>query len=74
MVGVGADPVDHLPWHVTNLRTVHVDISQVSKALSPRRGFAGLQFYRQQFSIVLKFGLTELEAQISWVENGEERG
>ncbi|KAI6046254.1 hypothetical protein EDC04DRAFT_2598079 [Pisolithus marmoratus] len=34
--------------------------------------FAGIQFYRQRFSIVLKFGLTELEAQISWVEDGEE--
>ena len=57
----------------TNLCTVHADTSQVSKTLSPRRGFAGLQFYRQQFSIVLKFGLTELEAQISWMEDGEER-
>jgi hypothetical protein len=57
----------------SNLCTVHADTSQVSKTLSPRRGFAGLQFYRQQFSIVLMFGLTELQAQISWKEDGEEK-
>ena len=57
----------------SNLCTVHADTSQVSKTLSPRRGFAGLQFYRQQFSIVLMFGMTELQAQISWVEDGTER-
>lgn len=57
----------------SNLCTVHADTSKVSKTLSPRRGFAGLQFYRQQFSIVLMFGLTELQAQISWMENGEEK-
>ncbi|KIK16841.1 hypothetical protein PISMIDRAFT_685935 [Pisolithus microcarpus 441] len=57
----------------SNLCTVQADTSRVSKTLSPRRGFAGMQFYRQQFSIVLKFGLTELEAQIGWVEEGEEQ-
>ena len=53
----------------SNLCTVHADTSRVAKTLSPRRGFAGMQFFRQQFSIVLMFGLTELEAQISWKED-----
>ncbi|KAF8132021.1 hypothetical protein EV363DRAFT_1583618 [Boletus edulis] len=65
---------DSEPGMFSNLCTVHADTSQVSKTLSPRRGFAGLQFYRQQFSIVLMFGLTELQAQISWMENGVEKG
>ncbi|KIK93909.1 hypothetical protein PAXRUDRAFT_486725 [Paxillus rubicundulus Ve08.2h10] len=64
---------DSEPGMFSNLCTVHADTSQVSKTLSPRRGFAGLQFYRQQFSIVLMFGLTELQAQISWKEDGEEK-
>ncbi|KAI9567190.1 hypothetical protein HD554DRAFT_2109591 [Boletus coccyginus] len=61
------------PGMFPNLCTIHADTSQVSKTLSPRRGFAGLEFYKQQFSIVLMFGLTELQAQISWMENGTER-
>ena len=28
-----------------------------------------MKFFRQQFSIVLMFGLTELEAQVSWKED-----
>ncbi|KAH7883409.1 hypothetical protein F5I97DRAFT_1939180 [Phlebopus sp. FC_14] len=64
---------DSEPGMFTNLCTVHADTSHVSKTLSPRRGFAGLQFYRQQFSIILLFGLTELEARISWMEDGEEK-
>ncbi|KAF9234834.1 hypothetical protein BU15DRAFT_78667 [Melanogaster broomeanus] len=59
---------DSEPGMFSNLCTVHADTSRVSRTLSPRRGFAGLQFYRQQFSIVLMFGLTELQAQISWME------
>jgi hypothetical protein len=56
-----------------NLCTVHADMPQASKTLSPRRDFAGLQLYRQQFSTVLVFGMTELHAQISWMENSEEK-
>ncbi|KIJ17542.1 hypothetical protein PAXINDRAFT_9487 [Paxillus involutus ATCC 200175] len=71
-VDVDVDPT-HGIGMFSNLCTVHADTSQVSKTLSPRRGFAGLQFYRQQFSIVLMFGLTELQAQISWKKDGEEK-
>lgn len=57
----------------SNLCTVHADTSQVPKMPSPRHGSVGLQFYKQQFCIVLMFGLAELRAQISWMENGEEK-
>lgn len=64
---------DSEPGMFSNLCTVHADTSRVAKTLSPRRGFAGMKFFRQQFSIVLMFGLTELEAQVSWKEDGEEK-
>jgi hypothetical protein len=48
---------------------VHADTSKVTSTMSPRRGYAGLQFYRQQFSIILIFGLTELQAQLCWEED-----
>jgi len=53
----------------STLCNVHADTSNVASTISPRRGYAGLQFYRQQFSIILMFGLTELQAQLSWTEN-----
>ena len=30
-------------------------------------------YYYQEFDVVLSFGLTELKAQLSWVENGVEK-
>ena len=65
--------IDSEPEKYTNLCTVYADTSQVAKTVSPRKGFGGLQFYRQEFALVLKFGLTEHTAQISWMENGVER-
>lgn len=53
----------------STLCNVHADTSKVASTISPRRGYAGLQFYRQQFSIILMFGLTELQAQLSWKED-----
>jgi hypothetical protein len=53
----------------STLCNVHADTSKVASTISPRRGYAGLQFYRQQFSIVLMFGLTELQAQLCWKED-----
>ncbi|KAG6369907.1 hypothetical protein JVT61DRAFT_13374 [Boletus reticuloceps] len=64
---------DSEPGVFSNLCTVHAGyVPSIQDAQSPT-GFAGLQFYRQQFSIVLMFGLTELQAQISWMENGVDR-
>jgi hypothetical protein len=51
------------------LFTVKADTSQMIKAIKPRRGQGGALFYEQKFSVVLLFGLTELKAQLSWVED-----
>jgi hypothetical protein len=53
----------------STLCNVHADTSKVARTISPRRGYAGLQFFRQEFSIVLMFGLTELQAQLCWKED-----
>ncbi|OJA20126.1 hypothetical protein AZE42_04099 [Rhizopogon vesiculosus] len=73
--GDSSDPrwTDSEPGMFSTLCNVHADTSKVASTISPRRGYAGLQFYRQQFSIILMFGLTELEAQICWKEDGVER-
>ena len=50
----------------TPLCTIHADTSDVTR--TPRDGPNG-QFYVQIYNIVLLCGLTELKAQISWVDN-----
>ncbi|KAG1846570.1 hypothetical protein DFJ58DRAFT_705635 [Suillus subalutaceus] len=60
---------DSEPGMFSTLCNVHADTSKVARTISPRRGYAGLQFFRQEFSIVLMFGLTELQAQLSWKED-----
>ncbi|KAG2129869.1 uncharacterized protein EDB93DRAFT_1095170 [Suillus bovinus] len=60
---------DSEPSMFSTLCNVHADTSKVASSISPRRGYAGLQFYRQEFSIILMFGLTELQAQLSWKED-----
>jgi len=52
----------------SGLCTVVADTRRVARSLSSRRGRTGRQFYSQEFSIVLLFGLTELKAQLSWME------
>jgi hypothetical protein len=59
----------HQEGMFSTLCHVHADTSKVTSTMSPRRGYAGLQFYRQQFSIILIFGLTELQAQLCWEED-----
>jgi hypothetical protein len=51
----------------STLCIVSADTSQVLKTM--RRGPSGAKYYVQEFSIVVLLGLTELKAQISWVEN-----
>jgi hypothetical protein len=73
--GDSSDPrwTDSEPGMFSTLCNVHADTSKVARTISPRRGYAGLQFFRQEFSIVLMFGLTELQAQLCWKEDGIER-
>jgi hypothetical protein len=58
-----------IPEMFATLCTVEADTSQMAKAMQPRRGLGGALFYEQIFSVVLLFGLTELKAQLSWMED-----
>lgn len=53
----------------STLCTITADMSEVTKTLSPLRGLTGKQYYSQAYNIVVLFGMTELKAQISWIEN-----
>lgn len=53
------------PEQFTTLCTVFADTSKVKKERKVR---AGSVFYIQDFKIVLLCGLTEFQAQISWME------
>jgi len=53
----------------STLCTVTADTCQTAKILKPLRGVDGKQYYRFNYDVVLLFGLTELKAQISWMED-----
>jgi hypothetical protein len=53
----------------STLCTVMADTRQIAKILKPLRGVDGKQYYRFNHDVVLLFGLTELKAQISWMED-----
>lgn len=53
----------------TTLCTVTADTSQMAGSLEPIVGLAGIEYYRLEFDVILQFGLTELKAIISWIEN-----
>jgi hypothetical protein len=36
--------------------------------LTPRKNLAGETYYKAVYDIVLSFGLTELKAQIAWLD------
>jgi hypothetical protein len=52
----------------STLCTVTADTSQLAYSLQPLRGIGGIEYYHLEFDVVLQFGLTELKAQISWME------
>ncbi|KAI0367127.1 hypothetical protein BV20DRAFT_1123769 [Pilatotrama ljubarskyi] len=62
--------VDRAPEMFVQLCTIHADTSGVRR--TPKRGTNG-GYYQQKFEIVLICGLTELQVQIKWVENGVEK-
>lgn len=49
--------------------TVTAEMPQVVKTDTPRRGLDGREYYYQEYNIIVLFGLTELKAQICWMEN-----
>ncbi|KZP18863.1 hypothetical protein FIBSPDRAFT_744893, partial [Athelia psychrophila] len=56
------------PENFSVLCKIEADTSKLSQTLKPRNGPLG-QYYRLDYSVVLLFGLTELKAQICWIEN-----
>ncbi|KII95456.1 hypothetical protein PLICRDRAFT_170106 [Plicaturopsis crispa FD-325 SS-3] len=55
------------------LCTIEADTSGIARALQPRYGPSGNSYFYMEYDIVLLFGLTEMKAQISWKENGQEK-
>jgi hypothetical protein len=49
------------------LCTIKADASQLLQDVEPCYGPLGI-YYQRDYDIVLSFGLTELKAQLSWVE------
>lgn len=64
--------MDEEPDSFTEKCTVYADTSKAAKTLFPQTAPSGAEFYRIDYDVVLLFGLTELKAQISWMENGVE--
>ncbi|KAI5897252.1 uncharacterized protein SCHCODRAFT_0107470 [Schizophyllum commune H4-8] len=55
------------------LCTVNADVTSAVVRLPPRRAADGHIYYQLNYDVVLLFGLTELKAQLRWLENGVER-
>jgi len=71
-------PLDQPTWtdserdQFSTLCTVRADTTKFAKSLSPRRTAEGSLYYALEIKVILLFGLTELAAQVSWMENGVE--
>lgn len=53
----------------STLCTVRADTTKLARSLSPKRSAEGALYYALEIKIILLFGLTELSAQVSWMEN-----
>jgi hypothetical protein len=61
---------DVRPAMYSTLCIVEADLSKLARSLLPkRRPGNGQYYYELNFDIVLSFGLTELTAQMCWIEN-----
>ena len=46
------------------------DVTEVKKSIRPEcNPCSGATYYTLNFDVILLFGLTELKAQIAWIEN-----
>ncbi|KAF8333715.1 hypothetical protein F5887DRAFT_1108607 [Amanita rubescens] len=62
--------VDMAPDHFSDLCEVTADLFDAKKSVLPEMNLmTGEIYYRMHFDIVLLFGLTELKAQMAWMEN-----
>jgi hypothetical protein len=48
---------------------VTADTSRIPSTMTQLVGVGGNLYYEQHFTVVLLFGLTELKAQLRWMEN-----
>lgn len=55
--------------HFTDLCEVTADVTKVKNLIEPQYNRHGSKYYSLTYDIVLLFGLTELKAQIAWIEN-----
>ncbi|TRM63778.1 hypothetical protein BD626DRAFT_260775 [Schizophyllum amplum] len=55
------------------LCTVSADVTAAVRKLAPRYRPDGGCYYQFDFDVVLLFGLTELKAQLSWMDNGVQK-
>ena len=53
----------------STLCMVRADTTKLAKSVSPRRSAEGASYYALEIKVILLFGLTELSAQVSWMEN-----
>jgi hypothetical protein len=53
----------------STLCTVRADTTKLAKSVSPKRSAEGSLYYALEIKVILLFGLTELTAQVSWMEN-----
>ncbi|KAF8333713.1 hypothetical protein F5887DRAFT_1259717 [Amanita rubescens] len=65
--------IDVDPAHFVNLCKVTADMTKVKNSIKPQYSPHGSKYYALEFDIVLLLGLTELKAQIAWIENGVEK-
>ncbi|KAF8632452.1 hypothetical protein AX15_001886 [Amanita polypyramis BW_CC] len=64
--------MDVTPEHFYDTCEVTADLSSFKRHLKPLQN-GRREYYRFEMDVVLLFGLTELKAQIAWMENGMEK-
>ncbi|KAK0209578.1 hypothetical protein IW262DRAFT_1417657 [Armillaria fumosa] len=55
------------------LCTITANTRQAAKSIKPQSGPGGRTFYKFDYDVVLLFGLTELQAYVSWNYRGKEK-
>ncbi|KAF9025402.1 hypothetical protein BDZ89DRAFT_1068282 [Hymenopellis radicata] len=66
--GKNANWIDDDPDMFSTLCTICADTSAMASDLKPSTAPSGQKYYELAFDVVLLFGLTELKAQIRWME------
>jgi hypothetical protein len=72
--GISQNPqwMDVDPHMFSTVCTVTADTRRMTKLLKSGRDSDDVPYYRLEFDTILLFGLTELKAQIRWIENDME--